>query len=90
MKNPLSEWSTTLGLMSIRQVIYKSLLRSYKTPIVTAPGQVSPNSSVVSSTSESKKKKVPRRTSKKRQMGDISIGARKEAAEELLQCSSKD
>ena len=73
-----------------RQSIYKSLMRSYKTPIVTVPGQSSPNSSVVSSTGEQKEKRLSKRPKKARQFGNVTAKERKEAAEELLQCSSKN
>ena len=59
-----------------RQSIYKSLMRSYKTPIVTAPGQTSPNSSVVASTGEPKRERFPKRAKTSHQFGDINAKER--------------
>ena len=68
---------------------YKSLLKSFNTPIVNTFGPVSPVSSVVSSSGEKGPRKLPKRAKLQRPFGNASNEERKKAAEDLIQCSSK-
>ena len=72
-----------------RQSFYKSLLKSFNTPIVNTFGQVSPVSSTASSSGEKGPRKLPKRAKLQPQFGNASNEERKKAAEDLIQCSSK-
>ena len=72
-----------------RQNIYKSLLKSFSTPIVKTFSRTSPTSSTASSNVQQSPLKLSKRAKQHRQFGGVSLEERKDLVEELRQGSSK-